>query len=314
MYRFLVHKAIKDEGSYASTDSMTQTIARLQYITRGCVLIEGHRLHRYEFVLLNGVNPSSPGKGQSFEELYKLVDNTKVADKIGTTSMESLFQAYGLVQYHAEDGQVIPDVVWSDSTKSSLSVKNTIVSRCHIVNAVHNAIKRLDSLLDKLTLSDFPDLKYIPQDIQDDPENSERGYSFLNHPGNVDLLAGFEKLVVHFVSKSDYMDGNRFDRLKCENWLAMADEALELLCFVIHTTCGQPGRATELAILLLRNTIESRRHFFFHMNRLVIRPTYNKTDSKTQKGKFILRFLDPQVRLLFIRFVAFVRPLEMYVL
>jgi hypothetical protein len=45
MYRFLVHKAIRDDGTYASTDSITQTIAQLQYITRAVILIEGSNQH-----------------------------------------------------------------------------------------------------------------------------------------------------------------------------------------------------------------------------------------------------------------------------
>jgi hypothetical protein len=52
MYRFVIHMSIKPEKIYASKDSMTQTIAMMQYITRGVLLMEGHRVHRYVLRLL----------------------------------------------------------------------------------------------------------------------------------------------------------------------------------------------------------------------------------------------------------------------
>jgi hypothetical protein len=47
MYLFLMHKSIQGDGTYVSTDSITQSIAKLQYITRGVLLIQGHLNYEY---------------------------------------------------------------------------------------------------------------------------------------------------------------------------------------------------------------------------------------------------------------------------
>ena len=50
MYRFLVHHVIDKDGVYSSLETMTQTIAKLQYITRGVLLIEARKSWRYSIL------------------------------------------------------------------------------------------------------------------------------------------------------------------------------------------------------------------------------------------------------------------------
>jgi hypothetical protein len=247
------------------------------------------------------------------EELYQLADNTKTQGKQGTTSMEALYQAYGLAEYHADDGKVIPDVIWAEAgSRDSLIVNNTTVTRGMLQQTVKKAIKNLSRLLHHLLLS-FPVESYIPSEILDDFKKTDLGYCFHEDPRNLQLKVGSTRLLSHFMQNQQYSpDGVHLNKIECEKWIANAEEALELLCFLIHTTCGEPARATEVACLQYRNSGDIR-HFFFHGNRLVVRPGYNKSDAKMQKGKYILRFFEDTVKDLFIRVVSFVRPLEMSV-
>jgi hypothetical protein len=224
--------------------------------------------------------------------------------------MEALYQAYGLAEFHSNDGKVIPDVTWSDDgDRTSLVVSNKIVTREIIQKAVKKGIKKLSSLLDRLLLG-FPSAQFIPETIHDDHNKTDFGYCFIDDPRNARLKVGSKALLEFFLKDPEYSQGGVLDPIACQRWISNAAEALKLLCFLIHTTCGQPGRATEVSCLQFRNSEQSRRHFFFHKNRLLVRPSYNKTDAKMQKGKFILRFFEAHVRGLFIQYVSFVRPLE----
>jgi len=152
--------------------------------------------------------------------------------------MEALCQAYGLVTYHSNDETVIPDVVWSDfNNRESLIVSNQTVTRDDLSKSADLAVKSLENKIDRL-LFGFKDVSFIPATIQDDYKKTTAGYSFLEDERNLSLRHGYNACLEHILKTSGLVKDGQFDRIQYDKWVAEADEALKILCFLIHTTCA----------------------------------------------------------------------------
>ncbi|KAG0122598.1 hypothetical protein HOY82DRAFT_495545, partial [Tuber indicum] len=75
---------------------------------------------------------------------------------------------------------------------------------------------------------------------------------------------------------------------------------LELILILIHLTCGQPARGTELLSSQIANTHTHYRNLIIVEGQLSLLTKYNKTQSLLGKDNIILRTLPPCVSTLLI--------------
>jgi hypothetical protein len=90
-----------------------------------------------------------------------------------------------------------------------------------------------------------------------------------------------------------------------------AEKLLQVIIFLIHITSGLPARGTELTSLLYNPLGNYRRHLFVSDGRVVLFPSYCKTNSMTGSQKYLCRFLEEDVGSLLCAYLALIRPIEM---
>ncbi|KAF6745344.1 hypothetical protein DFP72DRAFT_824583, partial [Ephemerocybe angulata] len=94
------------------------------------------------------------------------------------------------------------------------------------------------------------------------------------------------------------------------DWMSQVYALQEKIMVAVSLSYGEPARGTELTTHVLRNYPGgSIRNVFSSFNTLFLRGSYNKTSFFTGKDRVIARAPLPSISLLFIYFLAYVRPL-----
>ena len=134
-------------------------------------------------------------------------------------------------------------------------------------------------------------------ELKDDLTNILDHYSFITSPNNslikdrVCLLQGF---MVNRVMRSFFtwrMNGEvLWERKACIEWLKRCKKLLEMLAVLCHLLGGQPARASELATLRGRNSVDEQRGVYWVNGTVMLLAMYTKTRSITCKNKLIPRW------------------------
>jgi len=106
--------------------------------------------------------------------------------------------------------------------------------------------------------------------------------------------------------------GHGWNSERVKMWLKKASEFLKMIFSLIHITYGQPARGEELIQLLLLNTRELQRNFYWSNNTVMMVTHYNKTRSVAQKDQYIARFLPRCVAEILLQYLVLARPLAIY--
>jgi hypothetical protein len=154
------------------------------------------------------------------------------------------------------------------------------------------------------------------QDMEDNPTDTTRGYSFLIPPGN-GLAGGLPWAVQRL------MDSVRGRKMRTHGqwhhpavqaYIRQTNAFLEALFFLTHLTAGQPARGTEIGSARFRNGYMQDRNIFIIDGQLAFVSRYNKTQSQWDKPKVIPRFLPWPVGQLLAVYLAYVCPLREHLL
>jgi hypothetical protein len=304
-YRFLVHAAIRDDLVYESADYLTHLMAMLLYAFRGILLLQSVQEKKWTRI----------GDHPSFMHLYDIAGNkSRDSNTEGLSTIQAYLQAIGTVTTHGSEYSVLPSFSFS-SGGSRIELNNIDITADQLRMTIKTVLDEANADLLCLLL-DFNADGFIPSKTLDDETDRGAFKSFLDY--NLQLKeSGLKEFVnrcikiglLSFDSQVDLVGLG--DARRVEAYLGKIESFLEKLLFLIHTTCGQPGRGTEICYLQYSNSPASRRHLYVHNGELIISPTYNKTDSRTQKARVIIRHLDSKIRSLVISFLAFIRPVEM---
>ncbi len=98
------------------------------------------------------------------------------------------------------------------------------------------------------------------------------------------------------------------------DWLNGYNQLQECMAFLVHIASGLPARAKEEETFLLRNSNSCLRTLFVLQDRIVLIPHYSKTQSITQSGRLVARFLDPLSSKLLLTDLIFLRPFATYLM
>lgn len=236
--------------------------------------------------------------------------------------MSALYWAKALAESFFDAQLMAPLIVWKRNNlgeidHSRLFIANKEVSKDDLQKTVRQAIENCYTLLNSKILMNFN--MNIPATIPDEPRNTNANFCFLQHKDNQELVENSKLFNKHILDKGMFLRQDLaesdntppFNMSAVENWLHEVQAFTKLIVFLVHVTGGLPGRATELAALQVRNTAVSQRHVMFVGNNLVLKPTYNKTNSMLKREKVIYRFLVARVRDLYLKYFILVRPMEM---
>jgi hypothetical protein len=156
----------------------------------------------------------------------------------------------------------------------------------------------------------------LRDDISSAHEGRAVGYSFFSDKTN-----GFSKhrhvLLKAILSNSLTANSLRDGSDDFQGWSEihlkkfLQDTSRFLKCFftLTHLTYGQPARAEELTELLLQNTREGQRNFYWSYDTVMLLTRYHKNRSVNRREKYIARFLPRCVSELLLQYVVLVRPL-----
>jgi hypothetical protein len=299
VYQFLIFSCVEADKAIAMKGKISPKISGLQYAIR---LILGYELK------INGYDNA------------ELKDQLLLIERNRHTPMAALFWAKTILHEKLPE-KVVPIISWKrngfiGTSDTELIIRDKEVSIAGLRSAVQRAISEAEILLSKTILRGFNATKYIPTRIEDVPNNLNSGFSFLKISGeSAWSIKGSSLLYQHL---SDHLglslSRNTVHRSSAGKWLRSIRKLTEIVLFLIHVTSGQPARATELVTLQYSNTAFCRRHLFFLNGQLLINPVYNKTNSMLQFEKSIFRCIPEVVARLLTPLLAFVRPIQMYIL
>jgi hypothetical protein len=201
-----------------------------------------------------------------------------------------------------------------------------------LANFIRIQVELAQHELERLFLLDEDEsrAKQVPElplhQLIDDPVNNQRGWNFLRHRKNRQLLPTtgerwmLDRILTTEALRKDFVEvrpeswPERGTRIKwntalLEAYLGWMDEFLQRLLFLIHMTSGQPARATELVSIRHCNTPEGRhRNVFIEDGLVCIVTTYHKSQSTTHSMKIIHRYLPRVVSELVVYYLWLIQP------
>lgn len=266
---------------------------------------------------------------------YSLID--EVAQLVSARSLSvagHLLQSKAYIERISKTEVNIPNHFWRDSPSAkdhdllSINGKLTSVTNCREVlqHQLDSCEAYLEGLLEGIDQEDTPLDK-----IHDQLGNHDVGYSAIhdkrNHFGSGNGLDLIHKLVKdkEWASRvlggsESFVNGIRPDGKDLDWNLEMLDllnqqidSVIQLLGTAIHMVYGSPARGTELLTTKLVNSVHGDRSWYILGSRVVSVIRWQKT-SVLEGGKdtIIPRVLDERTSQLWIKFIAYLNPLQAF--
>lgn len=196
----------------------------------------------------------------------------------------------------------------------SLFIDSKILRLQHLHDFVETEIQDVTAEMDRLLFYRFR----LDEDcvIHDDPSQRMGSYGFVDDPNNA--WASEPGVLQHILETPDLFDrfAYRNEQLQvvwkpspCLSYSKQIFDLMMRIFILILITFGCPGRGTELLSMLLRNvSAGSIRNIFVMFGCIFLRGSYNKTSSFTNADKPIVRIPLPEVGLLLVRMLVYLRP------
>lgn len=159
------------------------------------------------------------------------------------------------------------------------------------------------------------------RDLKDDMTNREPGWNFLHHPvNNAHLVDGARWLLLRVLNSTtlretfcrtdhDCTETLKWSTEGANAYLNQVEAFLERLLLLVHTTCGQPARGTELLTLCHSNGyLGNHRNIFIEQGLVGTVTAYHKSYSTTGSTKIIHRYLPARVGEALVYYLWLVQP------
>lgn len=222
-------------------------------------------------------------------------------------------------------------LIWSDDHQA-LHYRDLQLTMDSLTKFIRTQVELAQYELERLFLLDEDESRAekIPElllhQLTDDPVNNQRGWNFLRHQKNrqllpitgerwmLDRILTTESLRKDFIKVQPAIWHERDPSIKwntklLEAYLVWVDEFLQRILLLIHMTSGQPARATELVSIRHCNTPEGRhRNIFIEHGLVCIVTSYHKSQSTTRSIKIIHRYLPQVVSELVVYYLWLIQP------
>jgi superfamily II DNA helicase RecQ len=95
---------------------------------------------------------------------------------------------------------------------------------------------------------------------------------------------------------------------RCQAYLTQEERFLTQMMVAMHIMGGQPARAPEIGSIKVRNNLFSTRNIFIINGRVAVATTYDKSQKRRNKAKYILRYLPAQLSQILVQYLVYVLP------
>ena len=263
------------------------------------------------------------------QENHNILEKVKFVQLDLMSPYHTLHDLSALVRTIIGQMTPLPRIFWEDWTFTSLRIKTHFIRLEWLQDLTRAMLKAAETELHEklmLNMTGWSQSDNLAASMMEDPHNSDIGYSFLSFDGKCveemkrwqDLL--FEHIIKtpelcgHWIEFYDeaHVAGTRWNKLTLNQFLIHAEQFQEILCSLLHLTGGQPARGTELETALLTNTQSAMRSLYVLHDLLCLILSYNKTMNLTLKENVIYRYFPREVSNLVIKYLVYVKPLEMF--
>lgn len=222
-------------------------------------------------------------------------------------------------------------LIWSGD-QQSLQYRDLQLTMDSLANFIRSQVKLTQFELERVFLLDDGESRadMIPElplhQLTDDPVNNQRGWSFLKHRKNRQLLSTpgerwmLDRIMTTESLRKDFINVQpaiwpehdisiKWNTGLLRAYLGWVDEFLRRLLLLVHMTSGQPARATELISIRYCNTPEGRhRNIFIEHGLVCFVTSYHKSQSTTNSIKIIHRYLPREVSELVVYYLWLIQP------
>ncbi|MGH7974641.1 MAG: helicase-related protein [bacterium] len=293
LFQFLFLSATKKDMRFEEVSSISQKIAKLQYLIRGVVL--------QDLVLINDESQQ--------EQLLIYVR------ELQNTPYNMLCQVMGALTHINSDSPSKINVFWVDHENfTSLSADGVQVSVDMLRSGVTGMFAAAEELLKSLLFGNDQDPG--SSEVVDSIQCGDLGYWFGKSTEEKDLKAVLQQVGGANGPRNQLMHSCRTQTIewkaaRVESFLETCHSFEELTLTLLHLTGGAPSRASEYQTLMLRNTVANDRSVFMMAEDLVVIQGYFKTRNVAQQERVVAKFLPKRLTDLLVKYYRFVRPLAM---
>jgi hypothetical protein len=234
-------------------------------------------------------------------------------------------RAYGKKMKNAMT--VAGHIRWSEDGSQVWYKESTSIRMEHFKAFIHSQVGKAWEQLDDLMIPEpgepmkvvRPDLSL--RDLKDDTMNREPGWNFIHSPVNKEHLGdGSRWLILRILNsvtlrrtfcktQHDCSEKLEWSMETAHAYLDRVDAFLERLLLLVHTTCGQPARGTEILTLCHSNGyLGSHRNIFIEQGLVGTVTAYHKGYSTTGSTKIIHRYLPARVGEVLVYYLWLVQP------
>lgn len=148
--------------------------------------------------------------------------------------------------------------------------------------------------------------------LQDALGEKSPGYWYLMHPNNYDTLNAWRSAYINVVNPHLFNDDASVKKQPAEQFIKHAINFRNHIYTLMQVCSGGPARATEAAVLRIRNTAKATRGIFVLEGQLHTILTYSKTRSlQDGTGRAIVRCPDAVTAGLMHIYLLFIHPLQL---
>jgi len=217
-------------------------------------------------------------------------------------------RAYGKKMRNAMT--VAGHIRWSEDGSQVWYKEDTSFRMDHFKAFIQSQVKTRWEQLDNLLMPAPGELMegtrpgFSLRNLKDDTTNREPGWNFLHLPTNKEQLVDASRwLLLRVLSSAklreefcrtdhDCAGSTKWSTQTANAYLNRVDAFLERLLLLIHITCGQPARGTELLTLCYSNGhLGNHRNIFIEHGLVSTVTAYHKGYSTTGSTKIIHRYL-----------------------
>lgn len=272
--RFLMCASIHKRGKgFMHVRDVGRLIAKLIYGIRTCVYTELMTRSQVGQGRI-GVNKELNGLGKFVQDLVQ-------------TPFGFLREVMHLAAYISADGSSLPQISWLGKDEyTSLAIHGKRVELRELKILSKSLLKKANMQLKGQVKMGLHIKQWGRFHPADDMWNEEDGYSFISTLQDKDLNEGrvlADAFMSNGTTRTFFASGMNgrilWHKGNCLRWLKRCKKLVEMLAVLCHLLGGQPARATEMATLRWRNSVEEQRGTYWVNGTMMLLARYSKTRS-----------------------------------
>ena len=264
---------------FAAASETSPILASLKYLIK-CAVVT----HIYSF------SRTAPDREEAWKQLKSATSED--ADS-GATVVASVLRC--CLRLAATESHHINMVLCTRHSMCAI-VDGQEVSVPGLALAVHSLQQKAWTILqDKLLMGLTLNCKFWTMlgELQDALGEKSAGYWYLMHPNNYESLNAWRRAYVNAVHPHLFNSDVTVKTNPAKEFITHVETLQDIIYTLMQICSGGPARATEAAVLRIRNTPTATRGIFVSQGQLLTILTYNKTRCmQNGTGRAIVRFPD----------------------